>query len=188
MNPSVLNDKKVIGSEGFILGEVEGVEVDLETWQASMLYVRLSDEAAAGLGLRTPSFMSKTTICLPIRFVKFVGDVITLSEPVRNLEDVAEKECIVNPTNLKGKKVVGAKGQNVGEVESLDLEPSTWQVTGLQVSLTNEAAKELECNKSFLRKVVVSVPTKIVDTVGNMIILNEDIQDFKTLAKRLQYG
>ena len=67
MNPTILNDKKVIGSDGFILGEVEGVDVDLNTWQASMLYVRLSDEAAAGLGLKR-FFMSKTTICLPNPF------------------------------------------------------------------------------------------------------------------------
>ena len=97
-----------------------------------------------------------------------------------------KKNVSVNPTKLKGKKVVGAKGQNVGEVESLDLEPSNWQVTGLQVSLTAEAATELGCNKSFLRKAVVAIPTKIVASVGNMIILNEDIQDFKTLVTCLQ--
>jgi sporulation protein YlmC with PRC-barrel domain len=77
MNPTRLNDKTVIGSEGFILGEVEGVNVDLNTWRASLLHVRLSDEAAAALGLRKP--FSKTTICLPINFVKSVGDVITLN-------------------------------------------------------------------------------------------------------------
>ena len=187
MDPTRLNDKKVIGSDGFILGEVEGVEVDLNTWQASMLYVRLSDEAAAGLGLKR-FFMSKTTICLPIHFVKSVGDVITLNESVVNLEDVAEKECIVNPTRLKGKKVIGAKGQNVGEVEALNLEPSNWQVTGLQVSLTNEAAAALGCNKPFLSKTIIAIPTKIVSSVGNMIILNEDIQDFKALVKCLEYS
>ena len=187
MNPTRLNDKKVIGSEGFVLGEVEGVEVDLDTWQVSILYVRLSDGAAAGLGLRTP-FMSKTTICLPIHFVKSVGDLITLNEPLYDLENVAAQECVVNPTKLKGKKVIGAKGQNVGEVEALDLEPSSWQVTGLQVSLTKAAATELECNKPFLRKAVISIPTKIVDSVGNMVILNEDIQDFKALLKCLEYS
>ena len=182
-----MNDKKVIGSEGFILGEVEGVDVDLDTWQASMLYVRLSDEAAAGLGLRR-SFMSKTTICLPIHFVKSVGDVITLNDAVSNLADAAAKECLVNPTKLKGKKVMGAQGHNVGEVEALDLDPSSWKVTGLQVSLTNDAAADLGCSKPFLSKTVISIPTKIVSSVGNMIILNEDIQDFKALVKCLQYS
>ncbi|HYA77660.1 MAG TPA: PRC-barrel domain-containing protein [Verrucomicrobiae bacterium] len=186
MNPTVLNDKKVIGSEGFILGEVEGVNVDLNTWRASLLYVRLSDEAAAGLGLKR-SF-SKTTICLPINFVKSVGDVITLNEPLHNLENVAANQCFVNPTKLKGKKVIGAKGHNVGEIESLDLEPRNWQITGIQVSLTNEAATELGCKPPFLSRVVISIPTKIVKSVGNMINLNEDIQDFKALVKCLQYS
>jgi len=186
MNPSRLNGKKVIGAQGLILGEVEGVDIDLNTWRASILYVRLSDAAAAGFGLRKP-FMSKITICLPTQFVKSVGDVIALNEQLVNLDDAA-KECVANPTDLRGKRVIGVKGYAVGEVEALDLEPSNWQITGLQVSVTKDAAKELGFNKTYLRKVVIAIPTDIVSSVGNMIILNESINDLKTLLKSLEHS
>jgi sporulation protein YlmC with PRC-barrel domain len=181
-----LNGKKVIGAQGFIMGEVEGVDVNPNTWQVSTLYMSLSDEAAAGFGLRKP-FMSKITICLPTQIVKSLGDVITLNEPLYNLDNAA-KECLVNPIKLKGKTVMGAKGHTVGEVEALDLEPDNWQVTGLQVGLTDDAATKLGFNKTFLSKVVVAIPTKIVSSVGNMIILNEEIQDLKALVKCLEYS
>jgi sporulation protein YlmC with PRC-barrel domain len=185
MNPTVLNGKKVIGTEGFILGEVEGVDVDAVAWRATTLYVSLSDQAAAGLGIKK-YFLSKTTICLPTQVVKSVGDVITLSEPLSNLQQIAARECLINRTRLRGKSVMTATGQIVGEVEALDLRPSSWQVEGLQVSLNKDAATELGFNKSLLSKVAISIPTRIVKAVGNMVILNENIQDLKTLAKCLE--
>lgn len=186
MNPSMLNGKKVIAANGYILGEVDGVDVDLNTWKASTLYVSLSDEAVAGFGLRKP-LMSRITACLPTRIVRSVGDVITVNEPISDLEDAA-KECYGNPTNLKGKKVTVANGYVVGEVEELDLASDSWQVTNLQVSLTKSAAVELGLDKPFLRKVEITIPTKVVDSVGNMIILKENIQDLKALAKCLECG
>ncbi len=186
MDPSRLNGKKVIAANGYILGEVAGIDVDLNTWHASTLYVSLSDEAVAGFGLRKP-FMSKITACLPTRIVKSVGDVVNVNEPISNLEDAA-KECFVNPIRLKGKKVTGAKGYAVGEVEALDLEPDSWKVTSLRVSLTKDAATEIGLYKPFLSRAEVAVPTKIIDSVGNMVILKENIQDLKALSKCLECG
>jgi len=186
MDPSLLNGKKVIGAKGLIMGEVEGVDVDLNTWCASTLYVSLSDEAAAGFGLKKP-FMSKITVCLPTKGVKAIGDVITLIEPLFNLDSLAE-QCIVNPPNLKGKKVVGVKGYIVGDVEAIDIEPDNWQVTALQVSLTKDAAQELGFNKTFLRKAIIAIPIKIVNSVGNTILINEAIQDLKELIKNLEFS
>ncbi len=184
LNPSRLNGVKIIGADGNILGEVEGVDVNLDTWKATTLHVSLTEEAAAGFGLRKP-LMSKITICLPTQIVKSVGDVMTLIESLYNLDRVA-KECPPNPTRLKGKTVLGAKGFVVGEVEAIDLDPSIWQATGLQVSLTAEAAAELGVSKSFLSKTVVTIPSKMVDSIGNMVTLNENIQDLKALAKKLE--
>ncbi len=186
MDPSLLNGKKVIGAQGSILGVVEGVDVDLNTWCASTLYVSLSEEVAAGFGLKKP-FMSKITVCLPTKSVKAIGDVITLTEPIFNLDSLAQ-QCTANPPNLKGKKVVGVKGYIVGEVEEIDIEPDNWQVTALQVSLTKDAAQELGLSKTFLRKVIIAIPTKIVNSVGNTILINEAIEDLKELIKNLEFS
>jgi sporulation protein YlmC with PRC-barrel domain len=182
MNPSLLDGKKVVGTEGYILGEVEGIDIDLNTWRANAFFVSLSDDAASELGVKKP-FLSKITVCLPTQLVEAVGEVITLKEPIRNLDDIAEKGILVSPTKLKGKKVIGADGDVVGEVEGLDVEPSNWQITGLQVGLTDNAAKDLGFKRPFLSKVVIIIPSKIVSLVGNFINIDESIENLESLAE-----
>jgi sporulation protein YlmC with PRC-barrel domain len=182
VNPTLLDGTKVVGSEGYILGEVDGVDIDLSSWKANALYVSLSDDATAEFKLKK-SFLSKITVYLPVKLVKAVGEVITLKEPIRKLEDIAEKEKIARPTKLKGKKVLGAKGYVIGEVEGLDLDLSNWQVKGLQVSLTEDAATELGFKRPLLSKVVIIIPSEIVGVVGNFITLDEYIENLEALVE-----
>lgn len=181
MNPTLLDGKKVVGSEGYILGEVDGVDIDLNSWKANAIHVSLSDEATAEFKLEK-SFLSKITVCLPTKLVKAVGEVITLKEPIRKLEEVAKKDNY-SSTKLKGKKVFGAKGYAVGEVEGLDLDLSRWQVKGLQVGLTDDAATELGFKKPLLSRVVIIIPSEIVSIVGNFITLDEEIENLDSLAE-----
>lgn len=182
MNPTLLDGKKVVGPEGYILGEVDGVNIDLNSWRASNFYVSLSDEATRELGFKK-SFLSKTTVCLPTKLVKAVGEVITLKEPIRSLEDIAEKRDCESFIKLKGKKVVGSEGFVVGEVEGLDLEPGSWQVKGLQVGLTDDAATKLGFKRPFRSKVVIIIPSTIVSLVGNLITLDESIKNLESLTE-----
>ena len=185
MNPSLLDGKKVVGTEGYILGEVDGIDIDLNTWQANAFFVSLSDEAASELGVKKP-FLSKITVCLPTQLVEAVGEVITLKEPIRNLGDIEEKGILVSSTKLKGKKVIGAKGYTVGIVEGVDVEPSNWQITGLQVGLTDDAAKDLGFKRPFLSKVVIIIPTNVVSLIGNFINIDESVEDLESLAECIQ--
>jgi sporulation protein YlmC with PRC-barrel domain len=182
MNPTQLKGKKVVGSEGYILGEMADLYVDIDTWQAPAFYVLLSDEATSELDFKKP-FLHRIMVCLPTQLIKAVGDIITLTEPVGNLKDVAEKEVYVNPTGLEGKKVFGATGYAVGEVEGLDVDLSNWQVTGLQVGLTDEAATELGFKRPFLSKVVIIIPSNAVGEVGNFITLDKTIEDLASLVE-----
>ena len=182
MNPTLLDGKKVVGSEGYILGEVDGVDVDSNSWQANAFYVSLSDEAIAEFRLKKP-FLSKITVCLSTKLVKAVGDVITLKIPIRNLKDISESEDLASSTKLKGKKVIGAKGYVIGEVEGLDLDISNWRVKGLQVGLTDDATTELGFKRPFLSKVVIVIPSKIVGIVGNFITLDETIENLEALTE-----
>lgn len=180
----MLIGKKVVGSEGNIIGEIEGVNINSNNWQADTFHINLSEEATVELGFKKP-FLSKITICLPTQLIKTVGDIITLKEPIRNLEDIAGKGILVNPTKLDGKKVVSAKGKAIGEIEgfNVEIELGSWQVTGLEVGLTDDAATELGFKRPFLSKVVIIIPTKIVSLVGNFVTLNEEIENLESLIE-----
>ncbi len=182
MNPNLLKGRKVVGTDGYILGEVDGFDVDSNIWQAVAFYVSLGEESVAEFNFKKP-FLRKIVICLPTRLIKSVGDIITLTEPVRNLKDIAEKEICVDYAKLEGKKVVGAKGYVVGEIEGLDVEPSNWQVTGLEVGLTDDAATELGFKRPFLSKVAVIIPSKVVSEIGNFVTLNKATQDLTSLVE-----
>jgi sporulation protein YlmC with PRC-barrel domain len=182
LNPDLLNGKTVVGTDGYILGEVDGVNVNLNTWETNAFFVNLSAEATAELGLKKP-FLRKITVSLPTQLIKAVGEVVTLNEPIRNLEDVAERGFLGSSAKLEGKKVTGAKGYAIGEVEGFDVDLSSWKVTGLEVGLTDEAAVELGFTRPFLSKVVVIIPSTIVRLVGNFISLNETIDRLGSLVE-----
>ena len=182
MNPIVLKGKKVVGTEGYILGEMNDLHVDFNTWQATAFYVILSDEAAAELNFKKP-FLRKIMACLPTDLIEAVGDVITLIAPIRNLKDIAEKEMQVDTVKIEGKKVVSTKGYVVGEVEALDVELSNWRVTGLQVALTDDVAAELGFKRPILSKVTVIIPSSAVGAIGNFITLDETIENLKSLVE-----
>jgi sporulation protein YlmC with PRC-barrel domain len=182
LNPDLLNGKTVVGTDGYILGEVDGVNVNLNTWQTNAFYVNLSADATAELGLKKP-FLRKITVSLPTQLIKAVGEVVTLNEPIRNLEDIAERGLLGSSTKLEGKKVTGAEGYVVGEVEGFDIDLSSWKVTGLEVGLTDEAATELGFKRPFLSKVVVIIPSDIVRLVGNFIVLNETVDSLGSLVE-----
>jgi sporulation protein YlmC with PRC-barrel domain len=187
VNPTLLDGKKVVGSEGYILGEVDGVDIDLNSWQAIAFYVSLSDESTAEFKLKKP-FMSKITVCLPTKLVKAVGEVITLKGSVRNLGDISAREDFISSVKLKGKKVIGAKGYVVGEVEGLDLDLNNWHVKGLQVGLMDDAATQLGFKRPFLSKVVIIIPSEIVSLVGNFITLDESIENLEALTECIKSG
>ena len=185
MNPDVLNGKKVVGSEGYILGEFDGLFFDLTTWKASAFYISLGNEATDDLEFKKP-FLSKIVIRLPTQLIQVVGDIITLAEPLRNLKDIAEKENQIVSNRLVGKRMVGANGYSIGEIEGLDVNITNWQVTGLQVILTEEAATELGFKRPLVSKVVVKIPTTAISSIGNFITLDKAIDNLKSLVECLR--
>jgi sporulation protein YlmC with PRC-barrel domain len=182
MNPAVLKGKKVVGSDGYVLGEMADLNVDLSAWQATSFFVNLTDDASAELNFEKP-FMRKIYVCLPIGLIRTIGDIVTLSEPIRNLKTITEKEDCIIHERIEGRKVVSSAGYHVGNLEGLDVDFDNWQVNGLEVGLTDLAARELGFKRPILSKVVVIVPSKVVSEIGNFITLDKSIEDLKSLVE-----
>jgi sporulation protein YlmC with PRC-barrel domain len=85
---------------------------------------------------------------------------------------------LVGLDELIGKSVIGALGNHIGDVFGLDIDPSTWKITHLQVKLSGIAAKEIGVKKVF-KTPTVRVPTPCIDKIGVVITLNQSVFDIK---------
>jgi sporulation protein YlmC with PRC-barrel domain len=87
-----LSGKFVICAGGFDLGEVNGVDIDTDTWQVTHLHVKLSKQASEDLGFKK-RFRS-STVCFPVSLVSKVGDNILLNKCLDDLTKTPEiSEC-----------------------------------------------------------------------------------------------
>jgi len=86
---SKLNGMKVITTDAFTIGEVNGTEVDTEVWQITHLHVALTNETTKELGFQKP-LLGHLSICLPVHIVKSTGDVITLNKQLEQLKVLPE--------------------------------------------------------------------------------------------------
>lgn len=84
-----LDGKKLVTSDGFRLGEVEGAHVDVDNWTVKRLSIGLTDEATKELGFKKP-FMGSVKLCLPVNIVQGVGEFITLNKSLRDLKQLPE--------------------------------------------------------------------------------------------------
>ena len=90
MKVSKLNGTKVITANAYVLGEVDGAHVDIDTWKVTHLDVNLTNETTKELGFKKP-FLGSIKICLPVTIIKEFGDVITLENSLQELKNL--KEC-----------------------------------------------------------------------------------------------
>ena len=87
-----LSGKFVICGGGFDLGEINGVEMNTDTWKVTHLQVKLSKPASEDLGFKK-GFVSKH-VCFPVSLVSKVGDNILLNKCLDELSKNPEiSEC-----------------------------------------------------------------------------------------------
>jgi sporulation protein YlmC with PRC-barrel domain len=85
---SEINGKKVITTDAFNVGKVSGAEMD-DQWKITHVLVDLSKEATNELGFKKP-MLGHITICLPVKVIQGLGDVITLSKTREGLKGIPE--------------------------------------------------------------------------------------------------
>jgi sporulation protein YlmC with PRC-barrel domain len=84
-----LNGKQVITSGAQVLGEVEGVEIDIDKWKVTGLHINLEKEIIEKLDFKKPLFGS-VIVRLPITTIKVVGDVVALDKTIEELRYMRE--------------------------------------------------------------------------------------------------
>jgi len=89
-----------------------------------------------------------------------------------------------------GKDVVSEEARVIGKCTGAHVDLSEWQITDLEIRLTEETIKELGYKKSFLSRapligsVEVLLPVGFVKTVGDLISVNKKVEELKTVLKQ----
>jgi len=74
--------------------------------------------------------------------------------------------------NLRGRTVIGADGQAVGEVAALFLDSEAWAIQSLQVKLRKEIADRLGASRSVFHAGTVEIPIRLIQSVGDAVVLS----------------
>ena len=83
---------------------------------------------------------------------------------------------LVSLDKFSGKSVIAAGGHILGEVKGAEIDPKTWQVTHLQVKLSNNASDLLRFKKRF-RTQTVCMPVSLVLAVGDVITIGSTLDE-----------
>jgi sporulation protein YlmC with PRC-barrel domain len=179
MNVFALEDvigDEVVSSDGNIIGELDGIAIDTDTWRAPVVRICLKRGLDATLGISKPLF-GAACVFTESANVESVADLVTLSKTLGELNNF-----LINPSqvplmagNIVGRRVAGRQGQEIGIVESIQFDTDgPWTVRSLSVRLGKAVAADLKVKRSLLSTPLINVTTKDIRTVGDIVMLSID--------------
>ena len=83
-----LKGKMVITKDAFNVGEITEADMD-KNWKITHVQIKLTKEATKELELKKP-YLGHVTICLPVEYVRSIGDVISLNKNRNELKEIPE--------------------------------------------------------------------------------------------------
>jgi sporulation protein YlmC with PRC-barrel domain len=83
-----LKGKTVITKDAFNVGEITEADMD-KNWKITHVQIKLTKEATKELELKKP-YLGHVTICLPVEYVRSIGDVISLNKNRNELKEIPE--------------------------------------------------------------------------------------------------
>lgn len=84
--------------------------------------------------------------------------------------------------NLRGRVVIGADGQVIGEVSSLFLEGDTWRVEALQLKLDRKIADQLGISRGLFHSPLIEIPSRMVQSVGDTLVLSVSVDGLRQVV------
>jgi sporulation protein YlmC with PRC-barrel domain len=78
----------------------------------------------------------------------------------------------ISDEHLRGRTVIAADGQAIGEVSALFIDTSTWTIVAFQIKLSKSAAEQLGAATSLFRAATLDLPVRLVQSVGDAVLLS----------------
>jgi sporulation protein YlmC with PRC-barrel domain len=87
----------------------------------------------------------------------------------------------LSDVNLRGRTVIAADGQAIGEIVSIALESDTWSVEAVQVVLRRPTAERLGASRSIFSRRAIEIPVRLIQSVGDAVVLSVPVEGLRAL-------
>jgi sporulation protein YlmC with PRC-barrel domain len=78
----------------------------------------------------------------------------------------------VSDESLRGRTVIAADGQAIGQVAALFIDTSKWMIVAVQIKLSKSAAEQLGAAAGLFRAATLDLPVRLIQSVGDAILLS----------------
>jgi sporulation protein YlmC with PRC-barrel domain len=86
--------------------------------------------------------------------------------------------------NLRGRTVIAADGQAIGEIAALFLDSEAWRIQSLNVKLRKEVADQLGATRGMFHAATLELPVGMVQSVGDAVILSVATDELRQVLPR----
>lgn len=80
---------------------------------------------------------------------------------------------------LRGRRVVAADGQVIGDVAAVFLDSDAWRVESLQIKLDNPVADQLGATRGLFHAGTIELPVRMVQSVGDAVVLSVPVLELR---------
>jgi len=87
----------------------------------------------------------------------------------------------ISEEDLRGKAVIAADGQAIGQIASLCLDSETWNVAAVQVALRRPTAERLGAPRSIFQRGMLEIPVRLIQSVGDAVVLSVAVDGLRQL-------
>jgi sporulation protein YlmC with PRC-barrel domain len=86
--------------------------------------------------------------------------------------------------NLRGRTVIAADGQAIGEIAALFLDSEAWRVQSLNIKLRKEVADQLGATRGMFHAATLELPVGMVQSVGDAVVLSVATDELRQVLPR----
>jgi sporulation protein YlmC with PRC-barrel domain len=79
---------------------------------------------------------------------------------------------LISDEHLRGRTVIAADGQAIGEVATLSIDTSTWTITAFHIKLGKAAAEQVGVAGGLLRAPTIDLPVRLIQSVADAVLLS----------------
>lgn len=177
---------EVLSSDAKIVGNVEAVGVDTADWYAPALKVALAKGLEETAGVKKPLF-GQVRFALETKNVHSVKDMVRLEHPIDRLRSMVVDVSHVPrwASELLYRRVVCAKGREIGVTGTIFIDADGgWKVPFVEVEMYKEVFTEMQLKKAIFKKREVKLPTSLIATVGDLIMLNTSEEELTRILQK----